>query len=64
MGSLARKLKQILKLSGCQFVRNGKGDHEVWFSPITQRHFVVDAGLDYNVAANEVLKEAGLPKQF
>jgi hypothetical protein len=31
----ARDLKKILKGAGCILVRYGKGDHEVWFSPIT-----------------------------
>jgi hypothetical protein len=26
-------------------VRHGKGDHEIWFSPLNQRHFTVDGTL-------------------
>ena len=27
----------------CRFERQGKGDHEIWYSPITKRRFMVDA---------------------
>ena len=64
MGSLVRDLNKMLRDSGCVVVRSGKGDHEVWYSPVNQKHFVVDAGLDYRHLANIVLKQAGLPKAF
>jgi hypothetical protein len=35
-------LKKLLKAQGCYWVRQGKGDHEIWYSPLTDRHFVVD----------------------
>ncbi|NQY35221.1 MAG: type II toxin-antitoxin system HicA family toxin [Alteromonadaceae bacterium] len=31
----------ILKKSGCEFVRHGKGDHQIWYSPITGKKFTV-----------------------
>ncbi len=64
MASLLRELKKVLHAAGCYPVRSGKGDHEVWFSPINNKNFVVDNGLDYRHLANVVLKQAGLPKQF
>ena len=64
MASLLRELKKILTESGCYPVRSGKGDHEIWYSPINGKNFTVDAGLDYRHLANVVLKQAGLPKQF
>lgn len=33
-------LKELRK-KGCLFVRYGKGDHQVWFSPVTNKRFVV-----------------------
>ncbi|MEX0961075.1 MAG: type II toxin-antitoxin system HicA family toxin [Burkholderiales bacterium] len=50
--------------AGCQFVRTGKGDHEIWYSPVTEVHFVVDGKIKSRHTANAVLKQAGLPKQF
>jgi hypothetical protein len=64
MGSLVWELRKVLGEAGCRKVRQGKGDHEVWYSPINNKHFVVDAGLDYRHLANEVLKQAGLEKKF
>jgi hypothetical protein len=64
MSDLDRKLKKYLLLNGCTFVRSGKGDHEIWFSPITMKKIVVDAGIRSRNMANVVLKQAGLPKQF
>ena len=64
MGSLVRELREMLRAAGCVLVRQGKGDHEIWFSPINGKNFVVDAGLDYRHLANVVLKQAGLPKEF
>jgi hypothetical protein len=64
MGALVRELRQILRDAGCVMVRQGKGDHEIWFSPINGKNFVVDAGLDYRHLTNVVLKQAGLPKSF
>ena len=62
--SLTPKLKKIRMESGCYFERPGKGDHDIWYSPITQRRFVVDSAIKSRHTANTVLKQAGLPKQF
>lgn len=37
--SFTPQLKKLLLSQGCRFERQGKGDHEIWFSPITQRRF-------------------------
>ena len=60
MESFTPELKQLLLAAGCA----GKGDHEIWRSPITQVHFVVDSKIKSRHTANAVLKQAGLPKQF
>jgi hypothetical protein len=59
-----RDLKKILKKAGCKYDKPGKGDHEIWFSPITGRRFTVDANIKSRHTANGVLKEAGLEKEF
>jgi predicted RNA binding protein YcfA (HicA-like mRNA interferase family) len=61
---LYRDLIRMLKESGCVFMRQGRGDHEIWFSPVSSQNFTVDAGIDKRHLANEVLKQAGLPKHF
>ena len=62
--SFTPDLKRLLLAAGCRFVRTGKGEHEIWQSPITQVHFVVDSGIKSRHTANAVLKQAGLPKHF
>ncbi len=49
--------------AGCSLIRSGKGSHEIWFSPITQRPATVPRTTKSRHTAN-VLKQAGLPKQF
>lgn len=62
--SLTPELKKLLVEAGCSFERQGKGDHEIWYSPISDRRFVVDSSIKSRHTANAVLKQAGLPKAF
>jgi hypothetical protein len=59
-----RDLVDLLKQGGCEFVRTGKGDHEIWYSPLTDKNFAVDRGCARRHTANAILKQAGLPKAF
>jgi HicA toxin of bacterial toxin-antitoxin, len=62
--SFTSELKKLLMEAGCSFERQGKGDHEIWYSPITKHRFVVDNSIKSRHTANAVLKQAGLPKGF
>lgn len=64
MSDFAPELKRLLRAAGCYFVRPGKGDHEIWCSPKSGRHFTVDQKIKSRHTANAVLKQAGLEKQF
>lgn len=64
MSDYTQKLKRLLRMNGCTFERQGKGDHEIWFSPISSLRFVVDNAIKSKYAANGVLKQAGLPKSY
>jgi hypothetical protein len=64
MSSFTPELKRILLDHACRFDREGKGDHEIWFSPITNRRFVVDQQIKSRHTANAVLKQAGVAKRF
>jgi len=64
MADLYRELTRLLQDGGCKFVRQGKGSHEIWFSPITRRHFPVPSNVSNSHTANAILKQAGLPKAF
>jgi hypothetical protein len=62
MAALYRRIAELLRARGCRVVRSGKGSHEIWFSPIDGRHFPRSTKSRHT--ANEVLKQAGLPKAF
>nr|PZN73785.1 MAG: type II toxin-antitoxin system HicA family toxin [Pseudomonadota bacterium] len=64
MARYTRDLKRILRDAGCYYLRPAKGDHELWHSPLTNCSFVVDSDIKSRHTANQVLKQAGLPKQF
>jgi len=64
MSDLYRNLAEVLREAGCGFLREGKGSHEVWFSPLSKRTFSVPSNLSSRILANEILKQAGLPKSF
>lgn len=57
-------LKRILRDAGCRFVGPGRGDHEIWHSPLSGQSFVVDGKILSRHTANAVLRQAGLPKKF
>jgi len=62
--SFTPELVSLLRKAGCFFEHPGKGDHEIWFSPITGTRFTVDNKIKSRHTANAVLKQAGLPKAF
>ena len=64
MADLYRELVAILRANGCYLVRRGKGSHEIWYSPINGRHVTVPRSTKSQHTANDVLKQAGLPKAF
>ena len=64
MAALYGALADILREAGCRLERQGKGSHEIWYSPITRRTFTVPANIDGRPLANAILKQAGLPKAF
>jgi len=64
MADLYRDLVAILRKNSCRLVRPGKGSHEIWYSPINGKHVSVPRSTKSRHTANEVLKQAGLPKSF
>ncbi|MBK5964136.1 hypothetical protein CCR95_08565 [Thiocystis minor] len=57
-------LMRLLRAAGCTLIRHGKGDHDIWESPISGRRFPVDARIRSRHMANTALKQAGLPQTF
>ena len=64
MADYRRKLIKPLEANGCAYVRQANGCHELWESPSTARRFVVQYDLSSKIAANSVLKQAGLTDRF
>jgi hypothetical protein len=62
--SFTPELKRLLSAHGCTFERQGKGDHVIWLSPLTQRRFVVDGHIKSRHTASAVLKQACIAPQF
>jgi HicA toxin of bacterial toxin-antitoxin, len=62
--SFTPELMRLLRAAGCRFERPGKGDHDIWYSPITNLRFPVDNKIKSRHTANAVLRQAGLPKHF
>jgi hypothetical protein len=60
MAEYEKKVRQILREHGCKFVRHGKGDHDIWYSPITDLPITVDGEIKSRHAANAIMKRAGI----
>jgi HicA toxin of bacterial toxin-antitoxin, len=64
MSDYGPAVRRILREHGCHFVRHGKGDHDMWQSPINGKRFPVDHTIKSRHTANGILKQAGIPKAF
>jgi predicted RNA binding protein YcfA (HicA-like mRNA interferase family) len=59
-----KDVRKRLQEAGCAFVRHGRGDHDVWLSPLAKRPLTVPVKIKSRHMANKILKDAGLPKAF
>lgn len=64
MAEYEKKVRDLLKKNQCSFVRYGKGDHDIWYSPISNQNVTVDTKIKSRHMANTVLKQAGIGKKF
>lgn len=64
MAEYEKKVRIVLAEHGCEFLRHGKGDHDIWFSPITNRKVVVDGKIKSRHIANEIMKQSGIKYRF
>jgi predicted RNA binding protein YcfA (HicA-like mRNA interferase family) len=60
MADYRRALIKLLQKNGCTFVRHATGSHDLWQSPLSGTRFVVQHDLSSRIAANSVLKQAGI----
>ncbi|MBO6193336.1 MAG: type II toxin-antitoxin system HicA family toxin [Clostridiales bacterium] len=64
MAEYEKKVRVILSKNDCYFVRSGKGDHEIWYSPKTKRNFTVDGKIKSRHTANAIMKQSGIDHKF
>jgi len=64
MAEYEKKVRDLLSEHGCTFVRHGKGDHDIWYSPITKINVAVDGKIKSRHTANAVLKQCGIKEKF
>ncbi|MDR1272562.1 MAG: type II toxin-antitoxin system HicA family toxin [Clostridiales Family XIII bacterium] len=64
MAEYEKKVREILKSNDCVFVRRGKGDHDIWYSPLTLRHLTVDSKIKSRHTANAIMKQSGINYHF
>ena len=64
MAEYEKAVREILLQNGCFFVRRGKGDHDIWYSPLTQRHITVDGKIKSRHTANAIMKQSGIAHRF
>ena len=64
MAEYEKKVREILKSYGCTFVRHGKGDHDIWYSPITDRQITIDGKIKSRHTANAIMQQCGINYHF
>lgn len=64
MAEYEKKVREILSANQCSFVRRGKGDHDIWYSPITNRNITVDTKIKSRHTANAIMKQCGIDYKF
>ena len=64
MAEYEKAVRKILNDNGCTFVRHGKGDHDIWYSPISKIRFTVDIKIKSRHTANAIMKQSGLKYKF
>jgi predicted RNA binding protein YcfA (HicA-like mRNA interferase family) len=64
MNNFAPKVKKVLVKNGCYLKRQGKGDHEIWYSPVTDTNFPVDGKIKSRHTANGIMRQAGIDTHF
>ncbi len=64
MKGYGREVREKLKEAGWEFLRHGKGDHDIWHNPGTGQKVTVPVKLLSRHTANGILRDAGLPKAF
>ncbi|MCW5222421.1 type II toxin-antitoxin system HicA family toxin [Verminephrobacter aporrectodeae subsp. tuberculatae] len=57
-------LRAVLVAHACHFVRQARGSHEIWFSPLSQKRFSVPVTVVAKPTANAILRQAGIHQRL
>lgn len=55
MAEYEKRVRDIPSWNGCTFQRRGKGAHDIWYSPITERNVTVDTKIKSRHTVNAIL---------
>ena len=64
MAEYEKKVRKKLTEYGCSIKRRGKGDHDIWYSPISKQSFPVDSVIKSRHLANVIMGQAGIKHHF
>ena len=64
MAEYEKKVRNVLSEHGCYFIRRGKGDHDIWYSPHSNQSFPVDSVIKSRHVANAIMKQAKVEHHF
>ena len=64
MAEYEKKVRNVLSENGCYFIRRGKGDHDIWYSPHSNQSFPVDSVIKSRHVANAIMKQAKVRHHF
>ena len=64
MAEYEKRVREVLSEHGCRFIRHGKGDHDIWYSPISKQNFPVDGKIKSRHVANAIMKQSGIEFRF
>jgi len=64
MTEYEKQVRKKLAENKCYILRHGKGDHDIWFSPITKLPITVDGKIVSRHVANGIMKRAGINWHF
>jgi predicted RNA binding protein YcfA (HicA-like mRNA interferase family) len=64
MAEYEKQVRKKLAENGCYLLRHGKGDHDIWFSPITKLPVTVDGKIVSRYVVNGIMKRAGINWHF
>ena len=64
MADYTKDVYRLLNQHGCTFVRRGKGDHNIYYSPIMNKNVSVDGKITIRHMANKIMRDAVINFKF